>query len=827
MYVSPASRLRRGLVALLVLVLAGLSPVLTSTHALPANAAEPVPGGYWMVASDGGVFAFGGAKFLGSTGDVKLNMPIVGMAPTPSGQGYWLVASDGGIFTFGDARFFGSTGAVKLNKPIVGMTATRSGQGYWLVASDGGIFAFGDAKFYGSTGDVKLNKPITGMTPSATGMGYRMVATDGGIFSFGDAAFHGSAGGTPLAKPISGMAPTPSGKGYWMIGTDGKVFNYGDAPALGSASALKSLAAMAPTPSGLGYWAVGTDGALAAFGDATDLGYPTGKLTKPIVGMAALPSPASASGGNPTTGSTLPDGSPAPTTTVTGPTPAILNSLYASRPLDGTIGTRPQLTLDPSHPFREVCSPWPGCRDNVTLSNYNYSEEVRSIGQVGNRLFLGGFIHGLVDPTVDDGKGAKGTDIYDDINYFVELDASTGKVASDLTFTRNASPDGSVQGMEVSPDGKVLYISGRFTRAGGGDSPMFAALELTGPRAGLLVEGWNPARPKGGSVHDLALAGDKLFIGGAFDDIDGKKQWTKVAAVDARTGRLIEDWLPPFIGGSYVDRAGTPTEGEAGMVNAVEVIGGRYVVVGGEFLHTGPDANNWPAGKYDPHGGLTVLNVSDGKLADWAPRNDRPVFQIALSPDKSFLCASLGGQGGGVTCLRPGEEWPIMNTAQGPEWPGITEHEKLDRRIAHVDGDALGVAVTDTRIYLGGHFDVAVPDPDDPCLHNTPSICIPPLSGKNDKVADDDTARPNKHLVAFNYDGSIDPTWTAQANTPEGPTTLLAGPNALYLGGNFTRLMEQHPGASCWPCEQKDWRAREESLIFHPGFAMFPALPPE
>jgi hypothetical protein len=47
--------------------------------------------------------------------------PIAGMAPTPTSRGYWLVASDGGIFAFGDAGFHGSTGAMTLNKPIVGM----------------------------------------------------------------------------------------------------------------------------------------------------------------------------------------------------------------------------------------------------------------------------------------------------------------------------------------------------------------------------------------------------------------------------------------------------------------------------------------------------------------------------------------------------------------------------------------------------------------------------------------------------------------------------------------------------------------------------------
>jgi hypothetical protein len=83
------------------------------------------------------------------------------MASTPSGLGYWLVASDGGIFTFGDAVFRGSTGAVVLTKPIVGMAA--SGGGYWLVGSDGGIFTFGDAVFYGSTGASASTKPIVGM----------------------------------------------------------------------------------------------------------------------------------------------------------------------------------------------------------------------------------------------------------------------------------------------------------------------------------------------------------------------------------------------------------------------------------------------------------------------------------------------------------------------------------------------------------------------------------------------------------------------------------------------------------------------------------------
>ena len=119
--------------------------------------------GYWLVGSDGGIFAFGQAGYFGSMGGATLAKPIVAMRNTPTLGGYWLVGSDGGIFAFGDAAYFGSMGASTLAKPIVSMAATPDGRGYWLVGSDGGIFAFGDAGFYGSMGASTLAKPIVSM----------------------------------------------------------------------------------------------------------------------------------------------------------------------------------------------------------------------------------------------------------------------------------------------------------------------------------------------------------------------------------------------------------------------------------------------------------------------------------------------------------------------------------------------------------------------------------------------------------------------------------------------------------------------------------------
>jgi hypothetical protein len=44
----------------------------------------------------------------------QLNGGIIAKAATPDGGGCWLVESDGGIFSFGDAQFLGSMGAIPL-----------------------------------------------------------------------------------------------------------------------------------------------------------------------------------------------------------------------------------------------------------------------------------------------------------------------------------------------------------------------------------------------------------------------------------------------------------------------------------------------------------------------------------------------------------------------------------------------------------------------------------------------------------------------------------------------------------------------------------------
>jgi hypothetical protein len=220
-------------------------------------AADATGSGYWMVAGDGGIFAFGAAPFYGSTGGTTLNRPVVGMAATADGGGYWMFAGDGGIFAFGNAAFYGSLGSTPLNAPIVAMSPTSTGRGYWMVGADGGVFAFGDAAFAGSTGGQNPSSPIIAMAPLRSGSGYWIVTAGGQVLAFGQAVSYGDLSTKKLSNPVVGIAVSPTGKGYWLAQADGQVWAFGDAsPALAAAPrcAVQGVVAVAARPQGDGLW---------------------------------------------------------------------------------------------------------------------------------------------------------------------------------------------------------------------------------------------------------------------------------------------------------------------------------------------------------------------------------------------------------------------------------------------------------------------------------------------------------------------------------------------------------------------------------------------
>jgi hypothetical protein len=206
-------------------------------------------GGYWLVASDGGIFAFGDSGFFGSipglglapagtVGGKHLNAPIVGMVPSFDGGGYFMVASDGGVFAFGDAAFEGSCPGLAggCSGPAVGVAPDASGHGYWLVTATGHVYTFGDAANFGSPGP--QSTAITSIVRTPDGGGYWILDGAGSVFAYGDAAFLGGlpAGAAGGLDPAAAIFTTSDGGGYWVSTALGKVYNFGDAPADGDIS---------------------------------------------------------------------------------------------------------------------------------------------------------------------------------------------------------------------------------------------------------------------------------------------------------------------------------------------------------------------------------------------------------------------------------------------------------------------------------------------------------------------------------------------------------------------------------------------------------------
>jgi hypothetical protein len=202
-------------------------------------------GGYWLVASDGGIFSFGDTSFYGSIPGIglgpagssapkKLNAPIVGMVPTSDGRGYFMVASDGGIFGFGDANFEGSCPSIGgCSGAAVAVIPDASGNGYWLFTATGHVYAFGNAVDYGQPGPQFV--PVTAAARTADGGGYWILFSNGVVVPYGDAAAYGGpAGLVGGSNPATSIFATSDGEGYWVATGNGSVYNYGDAPYDGS-----------------------------------------------------------------------------------------------------------------------------------------------------------------------------------------------------------------------------------------------------------------------------------------------------------------------------------------------------------------------------------------------------------------------------------------------------------------------------------------------------------------------------------------------------------------------------------------------------------------
>jgi hypothetical protein len=138
------------------MVVGGVSKVYSSRavgnhvgirHRTPGHDQTPVDiavvndsGARYVVYAGGRLRALGGARHRGDLSGVSLAKPIVGMALTPSKNGYWMVASDGGMFAFGDARFLGTGNQRQYSTAA---SIAPNGSHYYILDARGGTLCRG------------------------------------------------------------------------------------------------------------------------------------------------------------------------------------------------------------------------------------------------------------------------------------------------------------------------------------------------------------------------------------------------------------------------------------------------------------------------------------------------------------------------------------------------------------------------------------------------------------------------------------------------------------------------------------------------------------
>jgi hypothetical protein len=218
-----------------------------------------------------------------------------------------------------------------------------------------------------------------------------------------------------------------------------------------------------------------------------------------------------------------------------------------------------------------------------------------------------------------------------------------------------ANTDGQVNAVVASADGSRVFIGGTFTQVNGVPRHNLAALNAA---TGAVITGWQ-ADATGGSesVKTLAVSGNRLYVGGSFNFIDGAHQ-EKLAAVDVSNGSVLH-WS------TWVN----------GAVHEVRVApGGSTVWVGGAFTKVRGQNRPYIAG-IDASSG-----VPTGFVASNSPAR---VVSIALSRDGQWLYA--GNDHNRVLAYQPAQSNSVRWLRAG-------------------SGNTQAMAVSDSTVYLGGHF---------------------------------------------------------------------------------------------------------------------------
>jgi Domain of unknown function (DUF5122) beta-propeller len=347
-----------------------------------------------------------------------------------------------------------------------------------------------------------------------------------------------------------------------------------------------------------------------------------------------------------------------------------------------------------------------------------------ALSEDGSTLYIGGkFTSVRENPPGTEGLSRR-------VSNLAAINLEDGKA---LRWKPQVTGDGAVVHSLAVKDGRV-FIGGNFTAVGGEPRKNLAAVDATDGSV-------DPFAPQVGGANSYVyalLAGDsKLYIGGAFNTVDGQSRW-KLAAFDLATGALDPVWRPTA----------------EGRVRDLEFASDRasIFVAGGFSSMMGSD------GTEDARQSVGRVHADTGNLHPWEIPSGTIIgpqtgWDLTATPTMLY-----GGFGAGPNYLA------AFNLTTG----NLGTQAWRFNTVGNVQTVAL--SADGSRLFFGGHFGIA---------RLRQSVC-----GGTDNLRGLASVNPLNGRIRCDWLPSIegrDPNWV-------GPWALTTTDAHLWVGGGFTGI---------------------------------------
>jgi hypothetical protein len=315
--------------------------------------------------------------------------------------------------------------------------------------------------------------------------------------------------------------------------------------------------------------------------------------------------------------------------------------------------------------------------------------------------------------------------------------------------------------------------------------------------------GWNPNVD--GTVWTLTTAGKRIYLGGNFDTVRGKRR-KNVAAVD-RHARLRPPWHPGANGNVYTIQVGR--NGDVYLGGSFTKVGGkkrlRLARVGSSGAVQGwrpkvrETSGNCPphcspivfavhlsrnrsalyvGGRFDLVNGTerraaAAVSTSTGQLLPWNPN----IPANPNAPNPARIARVLGMAAGAGRVYLCGDFWRVNGGITSPNLAAVDPVNGL--RIAAfsatTDGGSPACRVRKGLVYVGGHFQRVGPPSAWDFSQPKAELTGP---GSEKRV----------HIVAFDANTGAISSWNPGMNSPLGVHALASDRHHLGVGGDFTKV---------------------------------------